>query len=294
MLSLEWFRTFIAVYQHGTTTAASEVLVMTQPGVSNHIAALESAVGGKLFDRTARRMLPTEKGKELYSWLIEPMERLDIIENRLKTNNTPVMPVVRIGSPAEYFHFSALERIDQSDVRYHIRFDITDTLLALLDQGELDIVISTRKTENKNWQCDLLMEENFVLVSHWDFRIDDSDLSSDAIEAILSRQRWLVYSPDLPALRRYWKVNFGKRPSIDPILTIPNFLTIIKAVRLGFGIAIVPEYLCLEELQRKEIIMPWPKQHKVSNQLYLVYKKSFRNVLSIASVVADLKQTSIV
>jgi DNA-binding transcriptional LysR family regulator len=58
-------------------------------------------------------------------------------------------PVVRIGSPIEYFHSSVLERIDQPDVRYHIRFDVTDALLALLEQGEIDIVVSTRKTENK-------------------------------------------------------------------------------------------------------------------------------------------------
>ena len=288
MLSLEWLRTFIAVYQSGTTTAAAELLNKTQPGVSNHIAALESAVGAKLFDRTARRMLPTEKGKELYSWLIEPMEKLDLIENRLKNFSRPVMPVVRIGSPIEYFHFLALEKIRGADVRFHIHFDVTETLLAQLERKELDIVISTRRTVNKEWQCDFLMEENFVLISPKDFPVVDPSMRPEEIEALLARQRWVVYGPELPALRRYWKINFRKRPFIDPVLILPNYLTMVKAVRLGFGIAVAPDYLCRDGLRRKDIILPWKNQSKAANQLYLIYHKSFRNVLSIANVAAAL------
>lgn len=293
MISFEWFRTFVAVYQQGTTTAASEVLSMTQPGVSNHIAALETAIGARLFDRTARRMLPTEKGKEVYSWVIEPMEKLDIIENRLKTANTPVRPMVRIGSAAEYFHFTALEKIDRPDLRYRIRFDVSETLLSLLTQGELDVVISTQKTVRKEWQCDFLMQEVFVLISGRGFKGIDPALPPEMIETMLCEQPWVVYGSELPALRRYWKVNFGKRPSLDPVLILPNYLSIIKAVRLGWGIAVVPEYLCADALYQKKIIMPWKKQSKVTNRLYLVYPKSRRNIPSIAQTVAALKKTPV-
>ena len=40
---------------------------MTQSAMSQHLAALEAETGEALFTRNPRRMVPTERGKELYS-----------------------------------------------------------------------------------------------------------------------------------------------------------------------------------------------------------------------------------
>lgn len=57
MVNLEWYRSFVEVYRVGTTSGAVEILHLTQPAVSQHIAALESALGVVLFQRMPRRML---------------------------------------------------------------------------------------------------------------------------------------------------------------------------------------------------------------------------------------------
>lgn len=49
--NLEWYRTFKAIYEKGTLTAAAESLFISQPGVSLHLSSLESYMGVKLFDR---------------------------------------------------------------------------------------------------------------------------------------------------------------------------------------------------------------------------------------------------
>ena len=67
MINLEWLRTFISIYECNNLTEASKKLNMTQPGVSKHLAALESHIGKKLFDRTTRKLVPTEYGDFLYS-----------------------------------------------------------------------------------------------------------------------------------------------------------------------------------------------------------------------------------
>ena len=45
MVNLEWYRSFIAVIRAGTVSGAAQSLHLTQPAVSQHIAALESALG---------------------------------------------------------------------------------------------------------------------------------------------------------------------------------------------------------------------------------------------------------
>ena len=72
--NLEWLRTFKAIYETGTLSAAAQELFISQPGVSLHLNSLEAFTGNKLFDRLARKMVPTEKGKILYNYILDSMK----------------------------------------------------------------------------------------------------------------------------------------------------------------------------------------------------------------------------
>ena len=97
MVNLEWYRSFIAVYQVGTVSGAAQVLYLTQPAVSQHIAALESVLSTQLFERMPRRMLPTEAGKRLYNQAIAAIETLEAIATHNTFANVPSL--IRLGTP---------------------------------------------------------------------------------------------------------------------------------------------------------------------------------------------------
>jgi DNA-binding transcriptional LysR family regulator len=86
MVNLEWYRSFVEVYRVGTVSGAAEVLHLTQPAVSQHIAALESALGTSLFQRMPRRMLPSEAGKRLYNQVAVAIESLESIPHWANVN----------------------------------------------------------------------------------------------------------------------------------------------------------------------------------------------------------------
>ena len=65
MINFEWYRSSIEVYRVRTVSGAAQVLHLTQPAVSQHLAARESALGNPLFQRTPRRIVPTEAGQRL-------------------------------------------------------------------------------------------------------------------------------------------------------------------------------------------------------------------------------------
>jgi len=66
-MSFDWnhARTFLAVADAGSLSAAARALGQTQPTVSRQIAALEGALNVTLFERTGRSVLLTEAGVEL-------------------------------------------------------------------------------------------------------------------------------------------------------------------------------------------------------------------------------------
>lgn len=64
-LSLRLLEVFGAVMEHRTTTDAAEHLGISQPAVSNAIRALEKQLDLTLFERTGRRLRPTEEARIL-------------------------------------------------------------------------------------------------------------------------------------------------------------------------------------------------------------------------------------
>src|SRR5438093_11332728 len=57
---------FCAVVEKSSFSQAAEKLGVTQPAVSLQVRALEERVGERLFDRSGRRVEPTEAGLRLY------------------------------------------------------------------------------------------------------------------------------------------------------------------------------------------------------------------------------------
>lgn len=63
--SWDLYRSFLAVAETGSFTAAARRLSATQPTVGRHVAALESGLGASLFTRSPRGLVLTVAGHEL-------------------------------------------------------------------------------------------------------------------------------------------------------------------------------------------------------------------------------------
>jgi DNA-binding transcriptional LysR family regulator len=56
----QWYRSFLAVLDHGSLSAAARALNLTQPTLGRHIDALEASLGLKLFTRSFDGFAPTD------------------------------------------------------------------------------------------------------------------------------------------------------------------------------------------------------------------------------------------
>ena len=64
MADLEWYRSFVAVYRAGTVSGAARTRFLTQPAVSQQLAALESALGQAQFQLMEAQEADGEKATE--------------------------------------------------------------------------------------------------------------------------------------------------------------------------------------------------------------------------------------
>ena len=275
MVNLEWYRSFLEVYRAGTVSAAANDLNLTQPAVSQHIFALESAVGAQLFKRLPRKMLPTERGKELYTEIVEAVERLESVTQNIRSSNSQDKPLLKIGAPVEYFSTKLVEKLKNANFRVWLDFDLAQNLIEKLKTGDLDIGIFVKKFTHSEIEFKQIDTEKFILICSSEMTIPALDWKIDKaeIEDWLRFQNWISYSVELPIIRRFWQTHFGKRLTIKPDFVIPNLQTILKAIEMNLGISILPEYLCRESLSigKTKILFDLPE--KVNNEIWIAYNR---------------------
>ena len=296
MVDLEWYRSFVEVYRVGTVSGAAQGLHLTQPAVSQHIAALESALAQSLFQRLPRRMLPTDEGKRLYTQIAAAVEALESVTIQLPLADAPQS--IRLGTPQEFFTERILSRLPQSPaVLYRIRFGLVEDLIDQLISGQLDAAVATQKLSRLELEYQPIFKENFWLVAPPQTVFPtavNGQADLPALEQWLRNQPLIAYSEELPIIRRFWRIVFGNRPNIVPSLVLPDLSVIQQAVAAGLGFSVLPDYLCEEMLQANALTLVLKPKTAISNQLFLAYRKSERQSQNIRFLLNLLQRSELV
>ncbi|WP_312716145.1 LysR family transcriptional regulator, partial [Sphingobacterium multivorum] len=215
--NLEWLRTFKAIYETGTLSAAAQELFISQPGVSLHLNSLEAFTGHKLFDRSARRMVPTEKGKILYNYVIDPLKKLETGEQHFHKRALDERITISIGMCFETFQYTLEEHIAQLPFNLIIKFGEYPQMQQDLDNGLLDLIITPQKGNQQNLQYEAFSKERIVLIAgcQTDTSTLEALLSANKIKEaaqLLKKQLWYSTAADMDHLKNYWSTHFGEHP----------------------------------------------------------------------------------
>ncbi|MDI5951050.1 LysR family transcriptional regulator [Flavobacterium yafengii] len=278
MINLEWYRTFKAVYKTGTLTSAAEVLFISQPGVSLHLSSLENYVGYKLFDRTGRKMVPTEKGKVLYNFIIEALTKLEEAEKNFQQSTEKNTPTISVGMCFETFQITLQQYISTLPFNVIIQFGEYPEMVESLEKGILDLIITPQMVIKNAIEYQAFSSETIVLVGgneidDLEFNLIEKKESVQEIELWLKQQKWYGTTGDMEHLRRFWQLNFNKHPDFRPNYIVPNLNSIIRCLSSGKGLAVVPDFLCRKEIDNGSIKMIWEGKTPLKKTLYFATRK---------------------
>lgn len=289
MVNFEWFRTFKAIYETGSLTGAAESLFISQPGVSLHLSSLESYVGYKLFDRTSRKMVSTERGNILYNYVQEAVCKLEDAERHFHKSTEKDVPTISIGMCFETFQFTLESYLPTLPFNVIIKFGEYPEMLSDLDSGILDLIITPQKGDYKGLEYKPFFKERIVIVAGAQTDTQEFDellMQQDktAVHTWLKAQTWYGTTGDMEHLRRFWHLNFGKRPDFKPNYIVPNMSSILRCLSGGMGMAVIPDFLSKKELDAGNIKVLWDGYTVIENTLYFGTRKKSMYAQQIAMI----------
>lgn len=182
--SWDFYRTFLAVLEHGSLSAAARELGLTQPTVGRHIDALEQSVGAELFTRSQQGLLPTDTAL--------------VLKPYAETLASTTAALLRAASGSKD-KVSGTVRISASEV---IGAEVLPPILAKLQASYPDLIVELSASDTVE---DLLQREADIAVR----------MVAPAQEALLARHIGII-SLGLFAHRSYIE-RYGKPETLEEL-----------------------------------------------------------------------------
>ncbi len=265
---------FIAVAEQLSFSKAAEGLRVAQPAISQQIRALERELGAQLFDRVGKRVSLTEAGRALLPHARQIIAAVEAAENEVHERNSLTRGTASLGAPptvSTHLLPDQLLRFKRKHpgLEVTLREAGTETLLQLIEVGQLDLAIVAADRLPDIVESVPLLEEEYVLAVSAQHPLRRAarkmvrlaDLAAEAF--ILFPEGYRLREVTLSACRR---AGFEPKVALDG----GAMQSALEFVAAGLGVALMPE-LALEG--RKDIHALSISDQSLRRTLGLVWRK---------------------
>ena len=269
-MDLDGIAVFVKVVQAGSFSQAAKLLNMPNSTVSAKVAALEKRLGVTLLQRTTRRLHLTEPGAGYFRRCLQALEGLQAAESELESERSETKGVLRLTAPVELGR-SALPPVLDVLMKRHpaIKIDliITNRLVDLVAEN-IDVAVRAGPLKNSG-----LIAKRFVL-GQFGLWASPSYLKNNSVPRNpdeLKEHDCLRFAPFTG--RKLQLTNGRERAQIALAgrITADDFEALRALAVLGWGIALLPSFLCAEEAKERKLVSVLPNWRGESVSVSVVY-----------------------
>lgn len=289
-LDLNLLKTFVEVYECKSVLGASKKLFVSQPAVTSSIKKLEAFLGGALFVRKSKGVIPTAEGEQFYISCKELFRTLDNSINMFSSFTTLDKGTINIGSSSTIIRRLLLPFISQFSQKYpNVTISVLDAISTELERrlkiGDIDVAIMNLPIlDEAFFNKTVLTKTTDCFIAPKDFEktfISKNDLASQCI--ILQKK---------PSSNRdyFEKLCLENNLSITPKYEIGSFGLMTDFVEKGMGIAFT-----IKDFIKKDIEIGRVKQLETDlvikpREVVALTNKASVNSFATSKFIDELKQ----
>lgn len=277
MLDWDKLRIFHTVAEAGSFTHASEKLNMSQSAISRQVSALETDLGLKLFIRHARGLVLTELGEQLFRTSHRMQRELEQVQLQMSesrdTPNGPLLVTTTVGFGSTWL---------ASRINEFVKLYPTIQLEIKLNDAEMDLAMREADVAirlHRPIQSELIQRKLFTV--HFHIYASKKYLEENGTPtSIEDLDNHSVVSFGEPSPSYLGDVNYLERLGRSenaprtPALKVNSIQGMMQAVRVGIGIAMLPDYVAENE---PELIHILEDVELPEFETYFVYPPALKN-----------------
>ncbi|SNT26869.1 hydrogen peroxide-inducible genes activator [Tropicimonas sediminicola] len=248
----------VAVHQLGSFGLAAEVKHVSQPSLSNQVAAVEAELGVRLFERGRGGSLTTAKGLEFVTRARRILSEVEALRAAM-LSDVPFGGRLRLGvlpSIGPYLLPQAMKALheEEPELRVIVREENTLSLDEGIRNGRFDAIISTPEDHPNAFQHPLFIEPLWVAVAQ-----DHPLVGASEVEAAhLAGQRLLTLDSGHRLARIVYAIAGASGAMVSDDYEGTSLDSIVLMAATGAGIGILPDLFARKQgVHRSEVrLMP--------------------------------------
>lgn len=281
--------TFTVVAQTLNFSKAAVLLNLTQSAISKQILQLEASVGCNLFERVGGKIELSEAGRSYLPAVVEALESLKHATSQViqTANNKPLIALALPPSVASMWLIPKLSafRVALPNVELAVTASITSDTQ---NRFQGDIALHCLPLTNPDEDAELLFRERLLLVISPERVIQPIRNISDllgfqSISHITRPQIW----------QQFWHAKGVAQGATTFGGGFEHFYMALEAVKQQQGMALIPDFLAKDSLERGEVINPLGL-HYDSQYGYFMYSLPYKRRLdTVGHVIEWLRDQSV-
>lgn len=258
-MDLNNIQLFVEVVQRNSFAEVARMRNIDPSSVSRAIRKLEDTLGFRLFQRTTRKLSPTEAGRS-YFRQVEGLVATFIKagEQALDLSNEPIgnLRVAACTSFGQKVLVPLLSVMRKEFPKLLIELVLADTQVDIVEQ-QIDVAIRFGKKPADDFICNELAPRKFIVCASPAF-IKSNNITENPV--CLSELECLRFS--IPGYCDAWKFRQpNKKELVVPVnghLLISHGMTMTATTVAGLGVALLPDWLCRDELADGSLVKLFP------------------------------------
>lgn len=241
-IDIDLLRGFLGVVDGGSFTAAARALNRTQSAVSMQIKRLEATIGGRLFERSSRRVELTRRGEALAGYARRMVGLND--EALAKLRAETLAGIVRLGTIEDYaVHMLppilATFLMQYPQVAIEVETGFSPSLIGRLGKA-FDLVLATHPRDGAKGE--VLRRERAVWVGSRRHAVHDQDVLPLALHPAGCQFRHAALAA-LDRVKRRWRLAYVCQSlgAIEAAVAAGLAVTVTKAGTLPKGLAVLDQ-----------------------------------------------------
>lgn len=248
-VNFELYKVFYVVANNKSISKGAEELMISQPAVTQSIKMLEGQLGVTLFVRTKKGVILTDEGNELYKYVKEGMTYFvngyNIVSS-LKNLNSGVLKIGASTSVTEHFLMPFLKEFHKlyPNVEVKIVNLLTDVLIKELRNGNVDIVIGSNNSVDKDLDFHVITEIKDIFVSNTKLKLDVDKLFCENI---------IIQTAPSVSRNSFNDVIKKNNIKFTPYMEVVSHRLVTELVKSGMGIGVVTREYVLNDLENNNL-----------------------------------------
>jgi len=270
---------FCKVVELKSFTRAAEVMLLSQPTISEHIRSLEELFDQKLLDRLGREVAVTPAGSVLYGYARKILQTRSEAVQALTQYGGNLTGRIMIGCgtiPGTYILPQVIGTFRQQypSIKTTLSISSSKVIAKNVLEGELEIGVVGAKWNNSGLSWREVFSDELILAVHpnhqWATRKDVSIKDVMQEPFILREQA----SGTRKVFAKILEDNKFKESNLQEVAEIGSTAAIKEAVKAGIGVSVLSRFGVRDDVACGRMAVVKIRGHTMYRPFYLIHRKN--------------------